>query len=469
MNRVRIATVERSEIDLQTGEFPMILATDGEASDGDILRIEGAQFRDAAPLQLSHANDPTATLGTVSGFRRDLQASPKKLRAKGRIELGGEGPTADIRRDLAYMISKGHVSGISVRWEPIEYVRRSNLPSDHPAYVDSEKETDWRKRYGYYHKTWRVLEGSVVAVQADPESMVGRAMETDGAVADFWRSMAENTAEVLERPNPADYDEAEEFLRAVIPALLAEGNTADEAAGIGSMLWIESVKERGAPQRVVVRASEEMLSDENAIDGVPEPHAESDEESIESLREKCSDSFRSDIKTLLKAGFSADDLRSIIDSEEPEPEPDVNALIARLDAQERELQALRARVEERDTVSAALGGGLSAGSRSAADLLIALKAEARKHRDSIMEEFRAYVDVARGDAVGDETKKALANALRARLEAMREKGRVPGDPSPPTNPLDLIQGLIEKGRSERRLEIDGLRAMISEALGGGTE
>lgn len=66
MNRIRIATVERGEIDPETGEFPMILATEGEASDGDILSIKGARFGESAPLQTSHRNDPTATLGTVS-------------------------------------------------------------------------------------------------------------------------------------------------------------------------------------------------------------------------------------------------------------------------------------------------------------------------------------------------------------------------------------------------------------------
>ena len=89
--RTRFVEFERGEIDLETGEFPMILATDGEASDGDILSIEGAQFTSRAPLQISHVNDPRDTLGTVSGFRRDLQSTPKRLKARGQIELRARG------------------------------------------------------------------------------------------------------------------------------------------------------------------------------------------------------------------------------------------------------------------------------------------------------------------------------------------------------------------------------------------
>lgn len=210
--RIRFVEFERGEINLQTGEFPMILATDGEATDGDILSIEGAEFGSRAPLQLSHINDPRSTAGSVSGFRRDLQSTPKKLKAKGQIELGGEGPAADIRRDVAYMVAQGHVTGISVRWDPLESTRRVNLPADHFAYVDDEKEKDWRKRYGYFFKKWRVLEGSIVAVQADKESMIGRAVETDGHVAAFWRAMANDAQEpekILDlRTEPPEEDPA---------------------------------------------------------------------------------------------------------------------------------------------------------------------------------------------------------------------------------------------------------------------
>lgn len=197
-NRIRFATFDRAAIDMETGEFPMVLATDGEATDGDILSIEGAVLPERAPLLISHQNDPRATAGTVSRFRRDLTGSPKKLRARGAIELGGDGALAEIRRDVAYMIAQGHVTGVSVRWEPIEFVRRTELPKEHPAYVNGETEKDWRKRHGYYHKKWRVQEGSIVAVQADQAAVIGRAQETTGVLSEFWRRMAELTVDPVE-------------------------------------------------------------------------------------------------------------------------------------------------------------------------------------------------------------------------------------------------------------------------------
>src|SRR5262249_9436753 len=152
------------------------------------------RFTSRAPLQLSHINDPTATLGSVSGFRRDMTSAPKRLKARGQIELTGDGPNADIRRDLAHMIQQRHVTGVSVRWEPVKWTRRVELPKEHPAHV-REDEKDMRKRYGVFHSEWRVLEGSVVAIQADKAAMIGRAEQTEGEVSKFWRAMAEDVRE----------------------------------------------------------------------------------------------------------------------------------------------------------------------------------------------------------------------------------------------------------------------------------
>jgi hypothetical protein len=82
--RVRFVELERGQIDLKTGEFPMVLATDGEASDGDILSIEGAEFASRAPLQLSHVN----TRGQLHLPASAEIQSAKRLRATGTIELG---------------------------------------------------------------------------------------------------------------------------------------------------------------------------------------------------------------------------------------------------------------------------------------------------------------------------------------------------------------------------------------------
>lgn len=195
----RIARVE--SIDTSTGTFEMTLATEGEASDGHILSIAGGQIPERMPLLSSHWNEPTTALGSVTNPRKELKANPKRLKATGHIELEGEGAAAEIRRDLAHMIGEGHIRGVSIRWDevPGKATRRVNLPSDHPFYV-ADTEKDHRKRFGLYFEEWRALEGSVVAVGADPAALIGRAEETEGEVRQFWRVMAGLDAP----PDPVD-------------------------------------------------------------------------------------------------------------------------------------------------------------------------------------------------------------------------------------------------------------------------
>ena len=194
-NHERMARIEG--MDLDTGQFSMTLATEGEASDGDILSIKGGQIPERMPMLTSHWNDPTAALGSITNPVKMLKDSPPRLQALGHIEMSGEGASAEIRRDLAHMIAKGHVTGVSIRWDdvPGKSVRRVNLPSDHPYFVDAETEKDHRKRYGIFFEEWRAMEGSVVALGADPQALIGRAEEleaamSDGPVSTFWRHMA---------------------------------------------------------------------------------------------------------------------------------------------------------------------------------------------------------------------------------------------------------------------------------------
>ena len=185
----RIARVDTISED---GSFAMTLATEAEASDGHILSIRGGQVPEKMPLLVSHWNDPSGTAGSITHATKDLDSSPPRLRAVGQIELGGEGPSAEIRRDLAHMIKQGHVGAVSVRWDEVvgKSSRRVNLPGDHPHFVDGEKEADSRKKYGLYFEEWRAMEGSIVAIGADPEALIGRSMSTQGAVSDFWQRMA---------------------------------------------------------------------------------------------------------------------------------------------------------------------------------------------------------------------------------------------------------------------------------------
>ena len=193
----RLARIEG--IDLTTGVFPMTLATEGEASDGHILSIAGGQIPERMPMLSSHWNEPTAQLGSILEPEKRLRDKPPRLRANGHIELSGEGPSAEIRRDLAHMIDKGHVTGVSIRWDevPGKTIRRVNLPSDHPHFVDGEK-ANGPERWGMYFEEWRALEGSVVSVGADPKALIGRADETNGEVRAFWRSMAREVSQRAE-------------------------------------------------------------------------------------------------------------------------------------------------------------------------------------------------------------------------------------------------------------------------------
>jgi len=247
------ARIESGPIDAKTGEFPMVLATDGEASDGDILSIEGGELPERAPLQNAHINEAMSTLGSITSFRRDLKSSPKKLRAKGRIEMEGDGSQAEIRRDIAHMIARGHISGVSVRWEPIKYTRRSDLPKGHYARVEDD-EPNPLKRYGVFFEKWRVQEGSIAPVQADPQSMIGRAEETDGDVAEFWRSAAEDIVgkrrAMLERelPDPGKFEDHFEFMRAAVPIALQTSSSDDDALEKCQERW-RDVKEDAEPEK----------------------------------------------------------------------------------------------------------------------------------------------------------------------------------------------------------------------------
>lgn len=182
MELARLARIEDSSED---GSFRMVLATSGEASDGHILDIAGGIVPERMPLLLSHQNDPRSQIGSVTDAKRDRGT----LRARGSIELGGDGAQAEIRRDVFHMIRAGHIGAVSLRWDPIKTVSRSELPASHPARVRKD-EADQRKRFGLYFQAWRALEASVVAIGADPAAVIGRSQETTGDVAEFWRTFA---------------------------------------------------------------------------------------------------------------------------------------------------------------------------------------------------------------------------------------------------------------------------------------
>jgi len=189
MTYERTTAIERGAADAP-GRISGILVSDGEASDGHILNIDGAQFPEQAPLLFGH-DDSTGTgnLGSWEKFEKvDLPKGRRAMRGVAQIDLDGpKSAQQDWRSDINYMVDRGHIGQFSVRWDEIgEPVRRVNLPSDHPAYVDSAK-SQGREAWGYYFDKWKLLEGSVVTLGADPAAMVGRMQQSRGDVRGYWR------------------------------------------------------------------------------------------------------------------------------------------------------------------------------------------------------------------------------------------------------------------------------------------
>jgi hypothetical protein len=177
-----------------TFAFPMVLATGGEASDGHVLSIKGGTIAERLPLLVSHWNDPEAQVGSITSARKQLDATPPELHARGVIELDGEGAQQERRADLAHMIEAGHVGAVSIRWVGDKVTARRDLPVDHPAHVDQD-EKNLARRYGLFFETWRALEGSVVAVGADPDAVIARGHGEEAT----WRAFLSSS----EEPEPS--------------------------------------------------------------------------------------------------------------------------------------------------------------------------------------------------------------------------------------------------------------------------
>jgi hypothetical protein len=199
MQYERTCSIERAEDGADAGLISGVLATDGEASDGHILNMDGVKLPDNAPLLFGH-DDYTGTgnLGSWTGFFKfgdGKKLGKSGIRGTAKIEKSGVGSQAEWRNDVAHMIDQGHIGAFSVRWEEIgDPVARVNLPSDHPAFVDSKK-ANGRQRWGMYFDKWRLLEGSVVTLGADPAALLGRLTASQGDVRTFWRRAVNHALE----------------------------------------------------------------------------------------------------------------------------------------------------------------------------------------------------------------------------------------------------------------------------------
>lgn len=183
----RFAEVDTDHVDLETGLFRMVLATEGEAEDGHILRVGGCKADARSPLCINHDLDPERQLGSIFDPKPDGDV----LRAMGQIELGGEGWRSDVRRDIAYMMAQGHIRAVSARGRGIKTIERAKLPRGHKASVDAGKSRG-AQRHGLFFDEWELIEGSIVGRGADPKALIGRSQETKGEVSLFWRSIVEH-------------------------------------------------------------------------------------------------------------------------------------------------------------------------------------------------------------------------------------------------------------------------------------
>lgn len=188
----RVAEVD-SRIDPKTGEFEMVMATEGEASDGHVLRVAGIAHDETIPLQLDHGRRTIDNLGTVSRIRTGKRGGVPVLLGVGQIRLTGEGEGLAMRLDVVDAIAAGVIRGTSLTWdaESRDIRERTALPKGHPARVDPE-EPNLRRRFGLWFEKSRAIEQSVVAIPADRAALIGRAeAATEASSRALWQLLAE--------------------------------------------------------------------------------------------------------------------------------------------------------------------------------------------------------------------------------------------------------------------------------------
>jgi hypothetical protein len=218
-----------ARIDTKTGEFDMVLATEGEAADGHIISIKGLEVPSELPLQVDHSRSVLSNIGLVRNARRDTIGGVPVMRGTGQIRLTGDGEAAAARRDLVDAISAGDVRGVSLSWDALKTVDRRDLPREHPAYVKAG-EPDLRKRWGIYFEKSRAIEQSIVGIPADREALIGREQGAENALSrQLWHSLVERL-DAAPRSREAAIIEALEGQVADLEERLAGEAAAREAA-----------------------------------------------------------------------------------------------------------------------------------------------------------------------------------------------------------------------------------------------
>lgn len=209
ITRTLSSTVIREGEDSESsmGTFPAALASNGEATDGHILHIQGLKTPKRMPMLFGHRSEVMApVMGSVTKPVKGKTADGKNrvLRTTNVINMEGEGQMADIRRNVARLIYDDDLNAMSLRWVPDQegLIRRIDLPPNHYAFVDANAESRDSERYwGYFHKSATSQEGSIVAIGADPLALKGRADDMGGRPGSiFFRALA-HSIESGERPD----------------------------------------------------------------------------------------------------------------------------------------------------------------------------------------------------------------------------------------------------------------------------
>ena len=131
-----------------------------------------------------------------------------------------ESETNPLGRRLANQYREGFMQAFSVGFAPGKSTERSNLPTDHPAYV--------AERGGYYFEENALLEVSAVAIPANPQALAVRAK----------RWALDDSAEVIdsERKHVLAVERDEEAGTVTVVYKLGEEMQEEpEAEGYGSM------------------------------------------------------------------------------------------------------------------------------------------------------------------------------------------------------------------------------------------
>ena len=176
------------------GEFRSVLATSGEASDGHILSIRGMTVPVTMPMLFRHNSTvEIPALGRIVDPVKSRDGDIEVLRVTGRFDLEGDpnDPLLAIRKGFASMVQQGTLDAMSIRWDPIfgKFVPRSTLGKDHPAHVPPG--TEGPANWGMYFEESRAQEGSIVAIGADPQALMGRAHDAESMFEEaYWTVLA---------------------------------------------------------------------------------------------------------------------------------------------------------------------------------------------------------------------------------------------------------------------------------------